>query len=466
MDFSNPRAFMTFYFVLAALTAFYPQSVQAQSPSPNPRTAASDTALDDARVAFEALSETDRKLIQDALIWTGDYNGVADGTFGRQTYAAIAAYQIRSRQQPNGILIPQARSDLLAAAQQARSAAGFTLVDDPKTGIRIAIPTKILSKQATNPSGGSRWQSADDRITLDTRLAPPDATLQSLYDRNLSIQAPGRAVSYKVLRPDFFVIAGETSIGKFYTRYSGGTEGLRGFSIGYDKTLAPQFDRFVVAIANSFTPFPEQLAPAAVAVAPVPKLQPQTKPQAPNLIGTGIVIGRRQVITTAPIASCRDVRVSGLKPRQINGRSPFVLEFANDLNAQPLKAAHGVLVEDSPLLVIGFAEEGGKTNLSAMPAKALNAGMISAPLQPGMSGALVIDMHGTLVGLAGILPSMPQRIAGIVPTANYPVVPVSDLFGTAPVLADQWNEAMAQSRTAADIVGSMRPSFVPIICGP
>ena len=85
MDFSNPRAFMTFYFVLAGLTAFYPQSVQAQSPSPNPRTAASDTALDDARVAFEALAETDRKLIQDALIWTGDYNGVADGTFGRQT---------------------------------------------------------------------------------------------------------------------------------------------------------------------------------------------------------------------------------------------------------------------------------------------------------------------------------------------------------------------------------------------
>jgi hypothetical protein len=75
-------------------------------------------------------------------------------------------------------------------------------------------------------------------------------------------------------------------------------------------------------------------------------------------------------------------------------------------------------------------------------------------------------MHGTLVGLAGILPSMPQRIAGIVPTANYPVVPISDLFGTAPVLADQWNEAMAQSRTAADIVGTMRPSLVPIICGP
>ena len=97
-----------------------------------------------------------------------------------------------------------------------------------------------------------------------------------------------------MLRPDFFVVAGETASGKFYTRYGSGTEGLRGFSIGYDKTVAPQFDRLVVAIANSFTPFPDQLAPAAVAVAPVPKLQPQIKPQAPNLIGTGIATGSRR----------------------------------------------------------------------------------------------------------------------------------------------------------------------------
>ena len=61
-----------------------------------------------------------------------------------------------------------------------------------------------------------------------------------------------------MLRPDFFVVAGETAGGKFYTRYGSGPGGLRGFSIGYDKAVAPQFDRLVVAIANSFTPFPEQ----------------------------------------------------------------------------------------------------------------------------------------------------------------------------------------------------------------
>ena len=276
MDRPRSRALVLSSLMLATLLAVSPRPVRAQAPSP-------DAAIDAARSAFEALADTDRKAIQDALIWTGDYSGVTDGTFGRQTYAAIAAFQTRMQQPPNGILTPQARSALLSAAQQARGAAGFTLVDDPKTGIRIGIPTKILPKQSVNPTGGSRWQSADDRVTLDTRSAPPDATLQTLYDRSTAIQSPGRVVSYKVLRPDFFVVAGETAGGKFYTRYGSGPEGLRGFSIGYDKAVAPQVDRLVVAIANSFTPFPAQATPAPIAQNPVPAPQQvQNKPQAPK----------------------------------------------------------------------------------------------------------------------------------------------------------------------------------------
>ena len=307
--------------------------------------------FDAARSAFEALADTDRKAIQDALIWTGDYSGVADGTFGRQTFAAIAAYQRRSAATAEWNSDASGPRRLACRRPAGQKAAGFSLVDDAKTGIRIGIPTKILPKRSANPSGGGRWQSADDRVTLDTRSALPDATLQTLYDRSIAVQSPGRVVSYKVLRPDFFVVAGETAGGKFYTRYDSGPEGLRGFSIGYDKAVAPQFDRLVVAIANSFTPFPAQAAPAPVAQDPVPAPQQvQNKPQAPIVIGTGIATGSSQIVTMAPIASCKDVQVSGLKPRQITGRGPFVLDFADDVKAQPLKANRGKLIEGCPSL--------------------------------------------------------------------------------------------------------------------
>ncbi|MBB4040357.1 hypothetical protein GGR34_002010 [Microvirga flocculans] len=463
MGYPRLRALALFPLVLALFTPFVLQASRAQ-PLLSSRVVPADAAIDAARIAFEELSEGDRKALQEALIWTGDYSGVADGAFGRQTFTSIAAYQARLRQPPNGILPLQARTALLDAAQQARKAAGFTLVDDTKSGVRIGIPLKILPKQSANTNGGSRWQSADDKVTLDTRTAPPDATLQSLYDRNVAIQTPGRVVSYKVLRPDFFVVAGETATGRFYTRYSSGPEGLRGFSIGYDKAMASQIDRLVVAIANSFTPFPAQAGAASIAQAPEPALP--AKPQALNLIGTGIAVGSRQVVTAAPLASCKSVRVSGLEPRHVAGRGPFVLDFAEDLKAQPLKAARGPLVESSPLLVVGFVGEGEKANLFALPAQAEDAGMISAPLQPGMGGAPVLDMSGSLVGLVGTVPSGRQKIAGIIPAAKYPVVPNPELAGMPPHSPAQPSGAASQPLAAADIVASIRSALVPVTCAP
>ncbi len=79
----------------------------------------------------------------------------------------------------------------------------------------------MLPKRDVNPNGGSRWQSPDGKITLDTRAFKDGETdLPALYERNLAIQSPGRQVAYKVLRPDFFVVSGETATGKFYTRYA------------------------------------------------------------------------------------------------------------------------------------------------------------------------------------------------------------------------------------------------------
>lgn len=466
MDCAYLRAFVLPLVLLASWPAVSCGPAMAQAPLP--RAAVPDTAVDAARQAFEALPEADRKAIQDSLIWTGDYSGVADGTFGRQTFAAIAAYQDRTRQPANGVLAPQARVALLAAGQQAKTAAGFTVVDDPKTGLRIGVPTKLLPKQDVNPSGGSRWQSADGRVTFDTRTAPPDATLQSLYDRNLAIQTPGRVVSYKVLRPDFFVIAGETPTGKFYTRYSSGLQGLRGFSIGYDKALAPQVDRLVVAITNSFTPFPTAPATAAAPQnpAPAPAPQPLAQPPLQKLIGTGLVIGRRQVVTAAPLSSCPSPSIAGLRPQRITGQRVAVLDFAEDLKAQPFALSTAAVDQGAALLVVAFVDENGASRLSAAPGSALGPDRLTAPLQPGASGAPVLDAGGALVGLIGAVSGDQRKVAGVVPATSYPVIPASDVTKAASAPAGSQAAPAAQRRSAADIVAALRPSLVPIVCGP
>ena len=448
------------------------QQVSAQAPAANVRPAPPPVVLDAARLAFEALPEADRKAVQDGLIWMGHYSGVADGAFGRQTFEAMAAFQQGAQKPPTGILSPAERKALQDQAQKAKTQAGFATVEDPGTGVQIGVPKKILPKQSANPSGGGRWQNAEGTITLDTRVAPPDATLQALFERNVAIQTPGRMVTYKVLRPDFFVIAGETPAGKFYMRYSAAA-GIRGFSIGYDKALAPQFDRIVVAIAGSFTPFPAA-APAAIAqnTAPTPQsLSPQAKPEAPRLIGTGLVVGSRQVLTTAPVNTCKEVRVLGLKPQQISGKDALgkdvaLLEFVEDLKAKPLAVTEAAMVEGAPVLVAAFAEENGSAGLTAVSGAATGANALAAPLQSGASGAPVLDETGALLGLVGLVSSNQRRIAGVMTSATYEVVPAVELTKAFPALVQGGREPAAQKLRAADIVASVKGALAPVACAP
>ena len=76
----------------AALPCVQAAAVRAAQAEP----AAPDPAFEAARAAFEALPEAERKGLQDALVWTGDYNSVVTGTFGRRTYEALLAYAART----------------------------------------------------------------------------------------------------------------------------------------------------------------------------------------------------------------------------------------------------------------------------------------------------------------------------------------------------------------------------------
>ncbi len=69
---------------------------------------------------------------------------------------------------------------------------------------------------------------------------------------------PGRKVTYKLKKPDFIVITAETAGGRSYIRYAEGPQGIRGFTLGYDRALAGSVERLVIAVANSFMPFPEE----------------------------------------------------------------------------------------------------------------------------------------------------------------------------------------------------------------
>ena len=400
-------------------------SAAAQAPPrpsrPAPAAAApADPAFESAKTVFEALPEPERKAIQDALVWTGDFNAVVSGAFGRRTFEALGAY--RARTSGADPLDPRGRAALLGAGATARTTARFRIAPDPGSSAVMGVPERLLSRR-TALASGTRWQSPDGRVTLETRAYPPETeTLDTLFEK-ATAPLPNRKVTYKLKRPDVVVVTAETGAGLSYIRYAAGPAGVRGFLFGYDKALAPEVDRLVIAVANAFVPFPEAAAPAAVAPIPSAPVRPETGAAvagAPAVAGAGLTVAPGRVLTvSAVLEGCAAPQI-GAAPARTLAADPSGLALLEAPGApapiRPMARTEAVDAEDN-LIALAPSPEG----IVAAPGSAV-AGDVVAALQPGSAGAPVLDRSGRLVGLIARYPAAPRRVAGIVPPARLPLV--------------------------------------------
>lgn len=465
--------------LMLPLCAALPAGAFAQAPAPatNPQLAA-------AQAGFESLPEPERRAIQADLIWSGHFNGAVSGSYGPLTFRAINAFKA-GKGAPDGVLTPPERRSLAQAAQTAREAAGFRVIADERTGLRIGVPLAVLPKRDVSPSG-SRWQSADGKITLDTSATPPGETLEAVYEKATAPTPnnPGRKITYKLLRPDFFVVTGETPTGKFYRRLASGPTGLRGFSIGYDKALAGTVDKLVIAIAASFEPFPTGALPQAPAVASA------TGPTAATAIAataasamaarpserhaSGVAVGERLVATSASATEgCRSLRAGGrvarLRGAPEAGIALLEVEGGAPLSAPGFRA--DPLAEGDSLVLVAFGDEQGKRVPIALPGQVVagtGGPTVLAPIQPGQAGAGAFDRQGRFAGLVTGNPSDKVLIAGIAPQRSYALAgaaavqaAASKAGATAPLPAP----AGGSDLSTGAIVEKAAPAVLAIVCG-
>jgi peptidoglycan hydrolase-like protein with peptidoglycan-binding domain len=264
--------------------------VELRAQNAAPPSPSVDPVYDSQKAAFETLSEADRKAIQDSLVWNGHYLGVVDGVFGKRTRDAIVAYQTSVKAPATGTVDAAQLASMTSAAQKARAAVRFQTFTDDKTGVKIGAPLKILDKRVAGDSGGVRLMKADGSITLDlTSTSGSDAKTGMLYAA-LIADAPGRKITLKVNRPDFFVVSGEEAGRKFYERMAKAPTGspdpsaIRGFRLVYPDSQSADFDRIGVAIADSFDPFPAAAPSSAMAsvVPSAPLPAPSARPTVPT----------------------------------------------------------------------------------------------------------------------------------------------------------------------------------------
>ena len=252
--------------------------------------------------SYSAIALAERVAIQNDLIWTGDYNGVVSGEFGDRAIAAVKAFQKRSGGKETGVLNPQERAALAAAAKPKQDAVGWRIVDDLATGARIGIPSKLMPNAAV--SGGiSRWASQRSETSAETfRIAQAGTTLAPIFER-MKKEPAGRKTEYSVMRDDFFVISGLQNLKKFYVRAQLRGDEVRGITILYDQAMAGIMEPVVVAMSSAYAAFPSG-RPAA----PPPRRKVE--------YASGIAVGAGQIVTSrAALEGCYVVTVGRRRRR-------------------------------------------------------------------------------------------------------------------------------------------------------
>jgi peptidoglycan hydrolase-like protein with peptidoglycan-binding domain len=404
-----------------------------------------DAKLTTAQKAFEALPEPLRKSIQFDLTFVGGFTGNVSGSFGPLTYQAIQTFERSAKFDSDGILSVAEQQLLALDAAKARQVLKYSILSDARSGARIGVPQALLNRTEANMFGGSRWQSSDGRVTLDTRTGAMGETLAMLFKKATAPSTTGRKVVYKLLRPDFYVISGETQAGKFYSRMAQGNDGaLRGFSIGYDKAVAAQVDRLVIAIANGFEPFPATGAAATVVAAPpiVPRVTLPVAAEAGSAFAPSMLRGRlgTAVLLDASTVLAASTSVKDCTAIQIGSHRVGARILANDatlgvalLRLNATLDVGGVIPVRSmaagPLTVWSFVAKTAAPELVFAEASGdIAAHHVSAPLQTGGAGAALIASDGALAGVVTGDPGARKTVAGIVPLSAYPTVSSADIM--------------------------------------
>ncbi len=454
--------------------AFGVHGAQAQ-PAPRPPTAPPpaapqpDPQMEAAQRAFEALPENDRKAIQDALMWTGDYNGVVGVNFGKRAYDGIRSYQKRRNSAQTGILTDADWTALLADGKRAKDSVRFAVLDDSSTGIRLGVPMRVVEKWVRAPKGAPlqtvNYQTNDGALKLDMLAAPLTAkTLEQAFADETAAK-PNRKVTYKFQRPDFFVTSGEDSGRIFYTRAAkNGTE-MRGFTFSYPVARKADFDRVMLAVANSFDPFP-----TGAIVANAPTSGPSTGPSAPTppkpaFAATGLVIAPGKVLTSASVTqACANPVINGqpAKAEAGDAATGAVVLATSGGRAAAIAVSRAAPADDDSIMTLSAAS-GQPPQIASGSLRAMTNGpLVAAGVAGGVMGAPVFDRKGQLLGVIAENPKIVVVASlGAAPAMNHKLTPAAKFASLLPAS----NAAAGDGVSAGVLAQRIAPSIVAIGCG-
>lgn len=387
--------------VVSAQAQLTPPSTAGARPKPV-TTVPIRPALQKPEDTANAMAQAERLALQSDLAWTGEYNGAITGDVSERMVAAIKAFQKSRGGRETGVLNPQERGALADTARRRQENAGWKIVNDPGTGVRLGIPTKLVPQQSSD-ANGAKWTSPTGTIQVAlVRRKEANPNTAKLAEREK--KEANRSVDYTVVKPDFFVLSGLQGLKKFYLRGTFKGDEVRILTILYDQATENTVEPIVIAMSSAFNAFPA----ATQAVGPAPRKTVE--------YGTGVVVSDDGAILADRqiIDGCLAVTIAG------QGNADRIAEDKeHDLSLLRIYGARGLkalnlsdIATKTALDLTGIADpqnQGGNSAVTGLKASVAQLGgntdiALSPPPALGFSGAAALDTDGKFAGIALLKP--------------------------------------------------------------
>ncbi|WP_200170532.1 serine protease [Afifella marina] len=438
------------------------------------------------RTWFRSLDQDDRLVLQFSLMFTDKYVALADGLFGRRTYEAIISFQTRHGLPRDGILSPPERESLVSEAAALWAITGFRFIDDAATGLTLGVPTALL-RPAGSTSRGSRWESPNGAVELETVSIPVDETSYTVLFDRLTTEKATRHVGYSTIKPSFFIISGTTHGKVFYTRFQRDRFETRGFSLAWTPEVDAVFSPLAIAMSNSLSVSDTRItnSPRASPAQPVtsPRIAPNT-PEPHQGFGSGFFVDASHVVTAGHVVEgCGSIEIVGygkasllrtdatndLAVLQSRGRSGASAK----LRRGPVRLGEEIVALGYPL-TIAMADTltvtGGNVNALSGLGGDSRILRISAPIQPGNSGGPLVDRSGNIVGLvtSKLDELRTLEIAGTLPQkVNFALkASLIDNFLASAGIEPDYSSDTFEPVSIADVAEIAKPFTVQLHCRP
>jgi peptidoglycan hydrolase-like protein with peptidoglycan-binding domain len=358
-----------------------------------------------------AMAQAERQAIQSDLAWVGHYNGAINGEVSDRMVAGIKAFQKDQGGKQTGVLNPQERGVLSAAAKKRQDNVGWKVVFDAGTGVRLGVPTKLVPQQSSD-ANGAKWSSTTGTIQVQmARRKEKGSTTGKLAEQEKKEPA-GRKIDYSVVKPDFFVLSGMQGLKKFYLRGQIKGDEVRILTILYDQATEGTMEPVVIAMSSAFNPFPN----SAQAGGPPPRKSVE--------YGTGIVVSEDGAIVTDRLVvdGCLSIVVAGYgnadRTAEDKNNDLALLRIYGARGLKPLALNSGAAKPGIELTGIADPQnQGGAAAVSSVKAQLGGDATLTPAPGLGFSGAAAHDADGAFAGVALLKPVV---VAGPTITASAP----------------------------------------------